>query len=100
MADDRNDQAWRRVGEELNSLAEGFRGHRQRLESADSAERAEPELRDGLRTLTEACDRLATGVGNALRDPEIHGDAKRTAAALFEALSTSFDDLGRRIRER
>ncbi|MDQ3537299.1 MAG: hypothetical protein M3415_00645 [Actinomycetota bacterium] len=96
---ERSEAAWQRVGEQFSALGEGFKRHQQSVDS-EAAANQEQDARDALRALADAVDRMATSVGNALRDPDVKRDAKYATNALLEALGTSFSQLGGELRQR
>ncbi len=96
---ERSEAAWQRVGEQFSALGEGFKRHQEQVGEEPAASQEEG-VAEALRTLAEAVDRMATSVGNALRDPNVQRDAKYATNALLEALGTSFSQLGGELRQR
>jgi hypothetical protein len=98
--------AWNRVSEQFSSLADRVKQHYQSRPSEEPAAAQEPaegavdNVRDALRTLGDAADRLASTVGDAVRDPDVKSDAKRAANSLVDAVGLTLSQLGGEIRNR
>ncbi len=88
-------EEWRRVGDQMGSLADRFKAHyRETEQDEDTGE----EVRSALRGLGEALDRVFTSMGRTLRDPEVRAEAKETAGSLASALGATFSELGDELR--
>ena len=95
-------KAWQSVGDELAALGKHFKAHREQLrEHADTGDQTAAEertVRDGLDGFARSCRELADSVGDSLRDPAVHEEARRAAEAVFAALGTTFEELSARVR--
>jgi hypothetical protein len=109
-------EAWTEVGRRFEELGRALRSHFER-ESAPAAEGAagaeapgeQPDvsadrdraaMRDALRKLSQAAQRLGENAGEAVRDPAVRESAQRAARTFGDALETTFSELGDEIRER
>lgn len=90
------DAAWDRVTEQFSALGERVR---QRYEEQEGEVAATGDsLQDALRTLGDAAERLATTVGDVIRDPGIQDEARRATSALVDAVGLTFSRLGQDLR--
>lgn len=80
--------AWNAVGSELRGLAASLR----------KPTPATPAPEPGSRGPLQAADAAVTAFGDRLRDPEVTDAAKRTATRLTTAVTTSVEDLTKRVR--
>jgi hypothetical protein len=93
-------EAWEQVKQRFESLGSSFRRHYQEQGSGEESGSGEQEVKDALKTLTEAADRLATSTGKALRDPQVRDEVKGAGSALVDALNATFSELGGEFRKR
>jgi hypothetical protein len=93
--------AWNRVTEQFSSLAERVRSHYQNRPAEEPGpSEANDSVRDAMRSLGDAADRLASTVGDAVRDPDVQSDAKRAANSLVDAIGLTLSQIGGEIRSR
>ncbi len=85
-------EAWRAVGNELRTLADGLRT------GGPASAEAEASQEHAARKPVEAVDAAMTALGERLRDPDVQAGARRAAAGFSAAVTASFDELGRRTR--
>jgi hypothetical protein len=88
--------AWEEVGNRFAGLA----GHVKEQFDARSAgnEPDGEQIDDAVRTLVRAVDNAFTAIGDTLRDPALRDDLKHAAAAMTDALATTFRDVSDQIR--
>ena len=117
---------WSEVGRRFEDLGRALRGHFERgAEPAEdetatgAAGAAEPggagpggagpggshagdraAMRDALRRLADAAQRLGEQAGEAVRDPGVRTSAQRAALTFRDALDATFTGLGDRVRGR
>ena len=92
----RPEEAWEDVGEQFKKLGAMFRDHleqskEEREGSAADVDEAVRGFRDNLQTAFSAMIDTAS-------DPDVHDEARRTAGSFFEALGTTFSQLGSDLR--
>ncbi|MGE3285824.1 MAG: PspC domain-containing protein [Pseudonocardia sp.] len=81
-------QAWNAVGDELRTFVGAVR---------TPAAQAEPD-REKSRSPLDAVDRAATEAGDRLRTPEVRESAGRLAEGLSTAVTSSVDEIGRKVK--
>ncbi|MGD9529946.1 PspC domain-containing protein [Pseudonocardia sp.] len=81
-------QAWNAVGDELRNLVGAVR---------TPSPQAEPG-REKPRSPLDAVDRAATEAGDRLRTPEVRESAGRLAEGLSTAVTSSVDEIGRKVK--
>ena len=81
----------RRLSERYKTLAEE--------RTTDAAEDAR-KLKEALRAVTDQLDRAFTSVGDTLRDPEAQSELRKAVGSLGDAITTTFSEVGERIRTR
>lgn len=100
-------EEWRKVGDQFSTLTERLREH-YKLAGAegdvtgsaqDHSGAAEEEVKNAMRTLGDAFDRVFTSVGNAMRDSEVRAEAKEAAGSAITALGTTLSDLAGELRQ-
>lgn len=93
--------AWNRVNEQFGALADRVKQHYQTQdEAAPTATEASDSVRDALRTLGDAADRLASTVGDAVRDPDVKSNARLAANSLVDAIGLTLSQIGGDLRAR
>jgi len=93
--------AWKRVTEQFSSLADRVRQHyREQDPASPTPGEAGDSVRDALRTLGDAADRLATSVGDAVRDPEVRQTARTATNSLVDAVGLTLSQLAGDLRAR
>jgi len=94
-------QAWSEVADRFGELGLKLKLH---LEQASDTLVDDRSLRHALEDLRDSVDDAFDAVGNAVKDPAVKEDARDTARALREALSTTFaeasDDLRNCFRSK
>ncbi|MGH8875362.1 MAG: hypothetical protein ACRDVM_08965 [Acidimicrobiia bacterium] len=89
------DAAWRRVAEQVSALSDRFRDH---YLTEDAEGPTDEAVREALRTLGEALNRVVVSLGHALGDPDVREAAKQTAGGLVTAMGAAFSELGEELR--
>jgi len=93
--------AWNRVTEQFSALADRVKQHYQTHDqAAPTPAEAGDSVRDALRTLGDAADRLASTVGDAVRDPDVKSTARTAANSLVDAIGLTLSQLGGDLRAR
>jgi hypothetical protein len=94
--------AWDEVGENLSGvgrrLSERYRAHA--AERSGGTGEDQEKVKEALRVFTEQLDRAFTSLGDTIRDPEAQAGLRKAVGSLGEALSTTFAEVGDRIRSR
>lgn len=90
-----SNEAWTDVVEQVKKLGSAVKDHYQTQERDTETEALpEDEVRDALLAIGEIVKAAFATVGDAIKDPEIQEEAKQTAGSFFDALGTTFSELG------
>jgi hypothetical protein len=91
----RQDEAWNDVCEQFEKLGSMFKSRYKAQGGEESGELiSEDEVIDAVRTLGESIKTVFATVGDAFNDPEVQEEVKQTAGSFFDALQTTFSELG------
>jgi hypothetical protein len=85
--------AWDRVANVFSQLGRDV-GERFRAMTAEEQE----DVSGAVDKLVERVDRAFTSLGDTLRDPASRDSVKQAASSLGDAIATTFEDVGQRIR--
>ncbi len=95
------DEAWNEVGEQFKSLGLSLK---RLYESAGEPKAEDPpsdeEMKDAFKTIGDGITHAFSAVGDAVGDPEIRAETRQTAASFFDALGTTFSEVGEDIVSR
>jgi hypothetical protein len=87
---------WDRLADQFAALRRKLRDtYRQ---SAGSEGPSEEDIREALRTLGGAWDRLAEAIEVAVRDEQVRAGIKQAATGFVEAVGSAFSELGAEMR--
>lgn len=92
-----SEKAWKTVGERFDNLGSMFREHYQAQGTDGSDVPSEGDVREAVRVLGESIESALGAFGDSVTDPEVQNEARRTAGAFFDALGTTFSELGAEI---
>lgn len=90
MSSERRDDAngpWSDLTEELLGLTERIRSGYRKV--ADESGPSEAEVRQALRTLSEAWNQISGSVGEVIQDPEVRSHLRRSASHLADAVGAT-----------
>lgn len=90
------EQAWNEAREQLAALGDKLAAHYRRLVGEEGPQ--EEQVRDALRTLGAAFDRVLESLGAAARDPEVQETLRAAATSLAGVLGTTLSRLGEELR--
>jgi hypothetical protein len=90
-------EAWGALGGDLRTLAAGLRPARGAGQPGTAAPGG---TAGGGRGPVEAVDATLTALGERVRDPQVREDARRAAADLSTAVTTTVEEIGRRRGRR
>jgi ElaB/YqjD/DUF883 family membrane-anchored ribosome-binding protein len=88
MSNENIKDAWTKVGDELSDLGLKLKYH-VRQEFSDETN---DEVKSALKRLGEAVEDTVQAVGNAAKDEAVRQDVKQTGKQLLDALSTTFEE--------
>jgi hypothetical protein len=91
-----SEEAWNQAREQLASLGDKLAAHYRRLVGEEGPQ--EEQVRDALRTLGAAFDRVMESLGTAARDPEVRETLRGAATSLASAVGATFSRLGEELR--
>ena len=91
------DEAWNEVGEQFKKLGSMFKQH---FETEPEPSVSEDEVKEAVHTLGESIKTAFSAFGDAVTDPELQEEARQTAGSFFDALGTTFSEVGAEISER
>ena len=97
----RSDEAWEDVGEQFRKLGSMFRDHFEARGAGEDADAdSEGDVNEAVRSFTENLQTAFSAVVDTVTDPDVHDEARQTAGSFFEALGTTFSDLGADMRKQ
>ncbi len=95
------DEAWTNVGEQLKNLGSVFRQHYDERGDREVVESvSEDKVREAMHTLGESLTTAFGAVGDAITDPDLQVEARQTVAVFFDALGTTFSEIGTEISKQ
>jgi hypothetical protein len=94
--EDTGDDAWERLGRQISSLGEKLKS-RYRSEAGASGP-SEEEVREALRTLGGAWDRVTSALAAAARDEEVRRAARQAANSFAEAIEAALSEIPTHLR--
>ena len=96
MKDNEAKAAWLRVGDELSGLGLKLKYHVE--EGFDSTNN--PDITDALQRLAAALDDAVETAENVVKDPAVRDDVLATGKRLVEAMSVTFEQAQKDLRNR
>ncbi len=95
------DEAWSDVGERFKRLGSMYREHYRAHEGDPDRETAtDEEVAEALRQLGASIRTAFEAAGDTIADPDLKEEARGTASSFFNALGTTFNELGAQIAAR
>lgn len=97
----RSEEAWEDVGDQFQKLGSMFRAHFESQESEEATDfMSDDEVTEAVHSFGESIKTAFGAVADAVTDPDVQTEARQTAGSLFEALGTTFSELGAEIAKK
>lgn len=93
-------KAWNHVGEQFEKLGTMFQDHYHARSGDGEDVLNQHDVEEAVRILGESLKTAFRAFGDAVADPELQEEARRTAGSFFEALAETFSDLGHEVSGR
>ena len=91
------DEAWEDVGEQFKKLGGMFRDH---FEAQQGEGASDADVDESVRNFGENVQAAFAALIDSVKDPEVHDGAREAAGSFFEALGSTFSELGADVRQR
>lgn len=91
---DEDKASWDRVASEFQALGLKLKLHVEQASSEGDRE----QVNGAVQQVVERLEEVFSGLGNAVRDDAVRDDAKRAATSLAQAVSSSLEQVGARLR--
>jgi hypothetical protein len=91
---------WKEVGERFTNLGKQLKTSYERHGDDRDEAGGRRAIEDALQSLADALGQVVSSAGKAVRDPAVGDEAKAAARSLAGALSTSFEQVNDKLRDR
>ncbi len=92
----KTDEAWEEVGSHFTRLGRRFR---ENYAAREGKGEVGPDVKDAFKGLVDAAERVASTIGDTVRDEDVRSEAKAAANSFVEALGTTFSEVGDELRK-
>jgi hypothetical protein len=93
-------EAWNQVGEQFEKLGTMFQDHYQARSAKGEDVASRQDIEEAVHVLGESLKTAFGAFGDAVADPDLQDEARRTAGSIFEAFAATFSDLGAEVSGR